>query len=233
MKSRSIGGVATDGCAAAPADVADTEGIVTVEVTDDRDVGVDVEADVGASVELAGESGAIVDGVGVGEGADLEVLAGALACALVEARAGATGAGSNCGCGWLAEVAPIDMGAAGGSSERSWRDSSGSAVSSYAGAECVGATGAAATGVGAGGTSRSAKLRGAGSKGSRGSSDRSSNEESVNLGLVATRATKAARALVLPVVDVAAEVAAEDVGAAGSGRGSDAGPAAVAGADFA
>jgi hypothetical protein len=101
------------------------------------------------------------------------------------------------------------MGAAGGSSERSWRDSSGSAVSSYVGAECVGATGAEATAVGAGGTSRPAKVRGAGSKGSRGSSDRSSNEESVNPGLVATRATKAAMALVLPVVDGAAEAAVE------------------------
>lgn len=179
--------------------------------------------------------------MGAVEGADLEVLAGALACALVGVRAGATGAGSNCGCGWLAEMAPIDMGAAGGSSERSWRDNSGSATSSYAGAECVGATGvwatgAEATGVGAGGTSRPAKLRGAGSKGSRGSkgsSDRSSNEESVNPGLVATRATKAARALVLPVVDVAAEAAAEDVGVAWSVRCSEAGPEVAVGADFA
>jgi hypothetical protein len=55
MKSRSIGGVATDGCTAAPApDVADPEGIVPVEVADERDVGVDVEADVGASAEVAG-----------------------------------------------------------------------------------------------------------------------------------------------------------------------------------
>lgn len=108
------------------------------------------------------------------------------------------------------------MGAAGGSSERSWRDSSGSALSSYAGAEGaegVGATGVEATGVGAGGTSRSNEV--ADSKGSRGSADSSSNEESVNPGLVATRATSAARALVLPVVDVDA--------APGAGEGVDAG----------
>jgi hypothetical protein len=83
-------------------------------------------------------------------------------------------------------------------------------VSSYAGAEGVEATGVEATGVGAGGTSRSNEV--ADSNGSRGSADSSSNEESVNPGLVATRATKAARALVLPVVDKAAEVV-EDVGA--------------------
>jgi hypothetical protein len=53
MKSRSIGGVAADGCAAAPADVADPEGIVPVEVADGRDV--DVEADVGASAAVADE----------------------------------------------------------------------------------------------------------------------------------------------------------------------------------
>jgi hypothetical protein len=53
MKSRSIGGVATDGCAVAlEPDVADPEGTVPVEVADDRDV--DVEADVGASAEVAG-----------------------------------------------------------------------------------------------------------------------------------------------------------------------------------
>jgi hypothetical protein len=44
--------VATDGCAAPAADVADPEGIVPVEVADDGYV--DVEADVGAGVEVAG-----------------------------------------------------------------------------------------------------------------------------------------------------------------------------------
>jgi hypothetical protein len=127
-------------------------------------------------------------------------------------------------------------------------------------ATCVGATGATATGggaavdlgatwIGAGGASRS--MAGAeassgasrASNGSKGSAARSSNGESVKPGLVATRATKAASALELPVVVVAAEAveapdavaAPDDVEANGSGRGSDSALAADAdvGADFA
>jgi hypothetical protein len=101
-------------------------------------------------------------------------------------------------------------------------------MSSKAGTECVGATG-----VCAGGASRSKDDACAGSRGSKGGGDSSSNEESVNPGLVATRATKAARALELPVVDEAVAAAAEGVGAEGSGRGSDAALAAGVGADFA
>jgi hypothetical protein len=98
-------------------------------------------------------------------------------------------------------------------------------MSSNAGAECVGATGVEATGgevtgAGAGETSRSIAVADAGSNGSNGGADSSSNEESVNPGLVATRATKAARALVLPVVDKAAE-AVEDVGAVGDVAGAE------------
>jgi hypothetical protein len=196
MKSRSIGGVATDVCAAAAVAVAGVPAVV------------EVAAGVGAAAEVTEAWDANVDGVDAAEGAGLDVFAGAVAGVLVAARGGATGVGSSCG--WLPDVAAIDIGAAGGSSERSWRDNSGSAVSSYAGAEGVEATGVEATGVGAGGTSRSNEV--ADSNGSRGSADSSSNEESVNPGLVATRATKAARALVLPVVDKAAEVV-EDVGA--------------------
>ena len=197
MKSRSIGGVATDVCAAAAADVP-----AVVEVA---------AAGAGAAAEVADTRGANVDGVGAAEGAGLDVLAGALAAALVGALDGTTGTGSSWRC--LPDVAAIDIGAAGGSSERSWRDSSGSgSMSSNAGAECVGATGIEATGVGAGGASRSIEVADAGSNGSKGGVDSSSNEESVNPGLVATRATKAAIAFVLPVVDKAAE-AVEGVGA--------------------
>jgi hypothetical protein len=61
---------------------------------------------------------------------------------------------------------------------------------------------------------------------SEGGADSSSDNVSVRPGVVATRATKAARALVLPVVDSEDEAAVEEeVGAAGSGRDS--------GADFA
>src|ERR1700722_511088 len=215
MKSRSIGGVATDVCAAAAVAVAGVPAVV------------EVAAGVGAAAEVTEARDANVDGVDAAEGAGLDVFAGAVAGVLVAARGGAAGVGSSCG--WLPDVAAIDMGAAGGSSERSWRDNSGSAVSSYAGAEGVEATGVEATGVGAGGTSRSNEV--ADSNGSKGSADSSSKEESVKPGLVATRATKAARALVLPVVDKAAE-AVEDVGAASSGRGSDAAPAADVGAEF-
>jgi hypothetical protein len=168
----------------------------------------EVAAGVSAGAEVTEAWDANVDGVGVAEGTGLDVFAGALAGVLVAALDSATGVGSSCG--WLPDVAAIDMGAAGGSSERSWRDNSGSAVSSYAGAEGVEATGVEATGVGAGGTSRSNEV--ADSNGSKGSADSSSKEESVKPGLVATRATKAARALVLPVVDKAAE-AFEDAGA--------------------
>lgn len=167
-----------------------------------------VEVAAGAAAEVADTWDANVGGVGVAEGAGRDVFAAELARVLVAALGGATGAGSSCG--WLADVAAIDMGAAGGNSERSWRDSSGSAESSYAGAEGVGATGVEATGAGVGGTSRSNEF--GDSNGSSGSADSSSNEESVNPGLVATRATKAARALLLPVDDKAAE-AVEDAGA--------------------
>ena len=202
MKSRSIGGVATDVCAAAAVAVAGVPAVVEVAA------GVSAGA-----AEVADACDANVGCVGAAEGTGLDVVAGVLVAALD----GATGVGSSCG--WLPDVAAIDMGAAGGSSERSWRDNSGSAVSSYAGAEGVGASGVEATGVGAGGTSRSNEV--ADSNGSKGSADSSSKEESVKPGLVATRATKAARALVLPVVDKAAEAVA-DVGAAGSGRGGEA-----------
>jgi hypothetical protein len=77
MKSRSIGGVATD--AAADADVA-----AETEFAAAGDVGIDAE-------------GAAVDGVGVAEGAGLKVLAVVLVTALVVAFGGATGAGSSCG----------------------------------------------------------------------------------------------------------------------------------------
>jgi hypothetical protein len=80
MKSRSIGGVATDVCAAAAA------GVPAV---------VEVAAGVGAGAEVADACGANVDGVGAAEGAGLDVLAGALAAALVGALDGATGAGSS------------------------------------------------------------------------------------------------------------------------------------------
>ena len=185
---------------------------------------VEVAAGVGAAAEVADACGANVDGVGAAEGAGLDVLAGALAAALVGALDGTTGTGSSWRC--LPDVAAIDIGAAGGSSERSWRDNSGSgSMSSNAGAECVGATGVEATGgevigAGAGGTSRSIAVVDAGSNGSNGGADSSSNEESVTPGLVATRATKAARALVLPVVDKAAE-AVEDVGAVGDVAGAE------------
>jgi hypothetical protein len=49
MKSRSIGGVATDTCAAVP-DAAEPEGLVPVEVVDDRDVGAVADADASAAV---------------------------------------------------------------------------------------------------------------------------------------------------------------------------------------
>jgi hypothetical protein len=167
----------------------------------------EVAAGVGAAAEVADTCGANVDDVGAAEGAGLDVLAGALAAALVGVLDGATGAGSSWRC--LPDVAAIDIGAAGGSSERSWRDNSGSgSMSSKAGAECVGGTGFEPTGAGAG------------SNGSRGGADSSSNEESVNPGLVATRATRAARALLLPVVDKAAE-AVEDVGAVGDVAGAE------------
>jgi hypothetical protein len=179
----------------------------------------EVAAGVGAAAEVADTCGANVDDVGAAEGAGLDVLAGALAAALVGVLDGATGAGSSWRC--LPDVAAIDIGAAGGSSERSWRDNSGSgSMSSKAGAECVGGTGFEPTGAGAGGTSRSIAVADAGSNGSRGGADSSSNEESVNPGLVATRATRAARALLLPVVDKAAE-AVEDVGAVGDVAGAE------------
>src|SRR3984957_13793755 len=93
MKSRSIGGVATDVCAAAAADVPAV---------------VEVAAGVGAAAEVADTCGANVDGVGDAEGAGLDVLAGALAAALVGALDGATGAGSSWRC--LPGVAAIDIG---------------------------------------------------------------------------------------------------------------------------
>jgi hypothetical protein len=64
------------------------------------------------------------------------VVTGALGAGL----GGATGAGSTYA--GLAEAAVMEAGAIGGSSERSWRESSGSALSSNAATECVGAIGA-------------------------------------------------------------------------------------------
>jgi hypothetical protein len=66
--------------------------------------------------------------------------------ALGAAFGGATGAGSTYA--GLAEAAVMEAGAIGGSSERSWRESSGSGMSSNAITECVGTIG-----VGAGATS--------------------------------------------------------------------------------
>jgi hypothetical protein len=66
------------------------------------------------------------------------VLTGALGAAL----GGATGAGSTYA--GLAEAAVMEAGAIGGSSERSWRESSGSGLSSNAATESVGAIGAGA-----------------------------------------------------------------------------------------
>jgi hypothetical protein len=66
------------------------------------------------------------------------VLTGALGAAL----GGATGAGSTYA--GLAEAAVMEAGAIGGSSDRSWRESSGSGLSSNAATECVGAIGAGA-----------------------------------------------------------------------------------------
>jgi hypothetical protein len=66
------------------------------------------------------------------------VLTGALGAAL----GGATGAGSTYA--GLADAAVMEAGAIGGSSERSWRESSGSGMSSNAATECVVAIGAGA-----------------------------------------------------------------------------------------
>ena len=66
------------------------------------------------------------------------MLTGALGAAL----GGATGAGSTYA--GLAEAAVMEAGAIGGSSERSWRESSGSGMSSNAATECVVAIGAGA-----------------------------------------------------------------------------------------
>jgi hypothetical protein len=63
------------------------------------------------------------------------VLTGALGAALGGAT---TGAGSYAG---LAEAGVMEAGAIGGSSERSWRESSGSGMSSNAATEGVGAIG--------------------------------------------------------------------------------------------
>jgi hypothetical protein len=88
MKSRSIGGVATDvGAAAAP------DGVVVADVL----AVVEVAADVGAGAEVADAWDANVGGVGVAEGTGLDVFTGALAGVLVAALAGATDTGSCCG----------------------------------------------------------------------------------------------------------------------------------------
>ena len=88
-------------------------------------------------IEVGGDIGA-VDCAAWGAGAGLCVLTGALGVAL----GGATGAGSTYA--GLAEAAVMEAGAIGGSSERSWRESSGSGMSSNAATECVGAIGAGA-----------------------------------------------------------------------------------------
>jgi hypothetical protein len=110
MKSRSIGGLATEDDAVdadAAASAADAELVAVEEV--DADVGAD------APVAKAGDAEAvawraIVDAVDVAEESDavgcvavapdvgLEVIAGELACALPGALAGAADALSNCGC---------------------------------------------------------------------------------------------------------------------------------------
>jgi hypothetical protein len=91
-----------------------------------------------------------------------------------------------------------------------------------------------ATGVGSAVASCSNDVADAGCEAaSEGGADSSSDKVSVCPGVVATRATKAARALVLPVVDSEDEAAVEKVGAAGSGRDSGAAPAFDGGADFA
>lgn len=91
-----------------------------------------------------------------------------------------------------------------------------------------------ATGVGSAVASCSNDVAAAGcGAASEGGAGGSSDKVSVCPGVEATRATKAARALVLPVVDSEDEAAVEEVGAADSGRDSGAVLALDAGADFA
>jgi hypothetical protein len=107
MKSRSIGGLATDGDPVDADAAASAEFVAVVEV--DADVGAE------AAVAKAGDAEAvawraIVDAIDVAEeieavgcvavaaGVDLEVIADALAWALPGALAGAADALSNCGC---------------------------------------------------------------------------------------------------------------------------------------
>jgi hypothetical protein len=91
-------------------------GVAAAAAADDV-AGVETAAGVGALAGGVANVGAGATGVGVG--------LGALADGLAYERVGADGAGSVL----VANEPVVDMGAAGGSSERSWRDSSGSTAS--------------------------------------------------------------------------------------------------------
>ena len=123
MKSRSIGGVVVDAVPATAVEVAVAEEVAGAPYADDA-----ADADIAVGVDCAAWC----------VGAGLCVLTGALGAAL----GGATGAGSVYA--GLAEAAVMEAGAIGGSSDRSWRESSGSGMSSNAATECVGAIGAGA-----------------------------------------------------------------------------------------
>jgi hypothetical protein len=120
----------------------------------------------------------------------------------------------------------MDAGAAGGSSERSSSESSGSGMSSNAATERVGTIGSGASA----GSDSNEFADVEGTVPGEGVVENSAAAESVGPGVEATRATRAARALGLPVVAEFAEAAAvvEGVGAEGSGR--ESGPALVVGA---